>query len=449
MGFYEFIDGLPPVRDDYVPKEHYSEEFARLEAEYIWPATWQMACREEDLPGPGSYITYDILGDSIVVLRDKASDIRAFHNVCPHRGNRLVNGAGRLTKLHCSFHGWEWDTSGENIFLKDPEDWEGCPGMLDGGMDLQSVHVGAWGGFIYVNMSAEPEPFSKFIDPVPTYLDCLEFQKMRTKWHKQISLPANWKVALEPFLESYHIYTTHHQTVGFLDEASVSTTHGRHGKHGYPNAALLGTPSPRTGKPSPKDFRQNYVTAIQELAKQTGGEVDRVGSASGRSADAVGRILTELPAEASLIDIHMAGLRFMREAAEAEGAGWPEFTDEQAAGLGVDWNIFPNMVLVFSLDSTLVFRSRPDGMRNDRCIFDMWGLIRCDPANPPVPTSEYFADWRDNIDKIPSLLVQDLRNIEKVQAGMASRSFAGSRISPVQERQIFNLHKNLREYIGQ
>lgn len=438
--------GLPPVRDDFIPKEHYGEQFARLEGERLWPSTWQMACREEDIPDVGSYITYEILAESIVVVRGSA--IRAFHNVCPHRGNRLVSGGGKLTKFHCGFHGWEWDAAGKNTFIKDPEDWAGCPGMLDGSMDLKEVRTATWGGFVFVNLDPAGESFEEFIDPVPEYLDCLEFGKMRVKWHKQMILPANWKVALEPFMESYHIYTTHHQTADFLDEVSVSFVHGRHGKHGYPNAALLGTPSPRTGKPIPEDLRHNYVTAIQELAIQTGGDIDRVGSASGRSADAVSRVLTELPADAGLIDIHMAGLRFMREAAEAEGAGWPEVSAEQAANLGVDWNIFPNMVLVFSLDSTLVFRSRPNGSRIDSCLFDMWGLIRCNPDKPPQRTFEFFKDWREHNGSIPSLLVQDLRNIAKVQAGSASNAFEGSRLNPVQERQISNFHRTLRQYVG-
>ena len=143
----------------------------------------------------------------------------------------------------------------------------------------------------------------------------------------------------------------------------------------------------------------------------------------------------------------MEGMRFMKEAAEAEGAGWPNPTPEQMAELGVDWNIFPNMVLVFSLDSTLVFRAVPDGDSPDHCIFDMWGLLRVAPDSPPEFEYEFYDNWRGHEDKIPFLLVQDLENIERVHRGMKSMAFSASRANPIQEKQITNHHRTLRQYL--
>lgn len=98
------------VRPDYIPAENYtSRDFAQLEAEHLWPRTWQMACREEEVPTVGSFHTYDILGDSIIVVRTAPEEIKAFHNVCPHRGRRITQGCGKTARLHCRFHGWQWD----------------------------------------------------------------------------------------------------------------------------------------------------------------------------------------------------------------------------------------------------------------------------------------------------------------------------------------------------
>ena len=83
------------IRPDFVPKDAYvSREFLELENKYLWPRIWQMACREEEIAKPGQYLTYDIANETIVILRGKDGEFRAFHNVCPHRGRRLTSGCG-------------------------------------------------------------------------------------------------------------------------------------------------------------------------------------------------------------------------------------------------------------------------------------------------------------------------------------------------------------------
>ncbi|RYG64779.1 hypothetical protein EON77_19310, partial [bacterium] len=85
---------FPPeeVREDWVPKEDYtSVEFAELERKYLWPRIWQVACREEDLPKTGSFVTYEILDESVIVTRTAEGEIKAYNNACLHRGRRLLS----------------------------------------------------------------------------------------------------------------------------------------------------------------------------------------------------------------------------------------------------------------------------------------------------------------------------------------------------------------------
>ena len=438
----------PAVTDNFIPRGDYvSPEFARAENARLWPKVWQMACRAEEVAEPGSFVVYEILDESVIIVRAEDGALRAFHNVCPHRGNQLVAHSGTVKGFVCGFHGWAWSLAGENIFVKDEGDWAGCPRMQKEDLHLKAVKIGEWGGFVFINLDPNCESFETFIAPVPTFLDCLEFETMRFVWYKTMPLAGNWKTAMESFMESYHVYTTHAQVISYLDEISVSYERGKHGSHGYPNARLLGLPSARSDLPPPADLRQAYVQAIDDLAQQTGGPVARVGAGSPRSAEAVKRVLTEVGADATIGEIHLAGLRFMQEAAEADGAGWPTVSAEQGANLGVDWNIFPNMVLVFALDSTLVFRARPDRDDPNKCLFDMWGLMRVAPDKAPPLKREYYDDWKAHRDRIPPLLVQDLRNIEKIQRGMSSSAYEGARINPVQERQIYNHHRVLRQYL--
>jgi hypothetical protein len=81
------------VRKDYVPAADYvSKEFAELEANHLWPRVWQMACREEEIPTVSSFYTYDIIDDSIIVVRTAPDEIRAFRNSRPHRGRHMIDG---------------------------------------------------------------------------------------------------------------------------------------------------------------------------------------------------------------------------------------------------------------------------------------------------------------------------------------------------------------------
>lgn len=93
-----------PVR---IPIEAYvSADYARAEGDRLWARVWQIACREEEIPAVGDYLTYDILDQSIIVVRSAEGTIRAHHNVCPHRGRRITRGCGHANRLHCRFHGW-------------------------------------------------------------------------------------------------------------------------------------------------------------------------------------------------------------------------------------------------------------------------------------------------------------------------------------------------------
>ncbi len=101
---------LPVVR---VPIERYvSPEFHALEVDKVWRRVWQMACREEEIPEVGDRVVYDIADHSVVVVRSAPGEVRAFHNVCLHRGRQIVEHDGRGERLRCPFHGWAWNLDG-------------------------------------------------------------------------------------------------------------------------------------------------------------------------------------------------------------------------------------------------------------------------------------------------------------------------------------------------
>ena len=134
---------LPPVL---IPVDAYvSPAYAAAENVKLWGKVWQVACRVEEIPGVGDYVTYDIVDESITVVRTAADTIKAFYNVCQHRGRRLTEGCGHAKQFACKFHGWRWDINGENVFCRNQEDWGGA---LDAdNLRLPQVKVGQWGGW--------------------------------------------------------------------------------------------------------------------------------------------------------------------------------------------------------------------------------------------------------------------------------------------------------------
>ncbi|NKI15983.1 Rieske 2Fe-2S domain-containing protein [Spongiibacter sp. KMU-166] len=435
---------LIPVREDFVPKDVYlSEKFARLEKEYLWPKVWQVVCREEEIPRVGDYVTYEVLDESFVIVRTDAETIKAYHNVCQHRGRRLVEGCGRKARLRCRFHGWTWNLDGSLAEVLDRSDWDGCEDMSDADLALKEPLIDFWQGFVFINMDSNAEPLEKYLDPVPSYCDGFEFSKMRFHWSKSVRLPCNWKVALEAFNEGYHVAATHPQlldTVG--DDRTVSFAFNKHGMFGYfEGTRPLGTPSPRTGKPVPDDIRPGLIQYIDQIDKTLNAIITH------RDAAASRRLMTDASADDDPMELLGKLAGFMQEAAVADGAGWPDMSFEDVYKAGTDWHVFPNFVFLPYPDGALFYRSRPDGDNPDSCIYDIWALARFAPgAEPELKHEKFYGkdDWREQ-DNFGLILTQDFQNMHNVQRGMKSSGFSGARTNPKQEKVLSNFHKVLIE----
>ena len=252
-------------RDYFVDKAHYlSQAFADAEAEHLWPRVWQVACREEEIASPGNYIAYDIVDDSIIVARGQDGTIRAFHNVCPHRGRRLVGRAGTAREFVCGYHGWRWNLDGSNSKVVDRADWQDC--ISDEELKLQSVRVASWGGFVFINMDPDCEPLETFLAPVIERCEAFEFDRLRFRWYRTVEFPTNWKVMLEGFNEAYHVQQTHPQFLEFLEDYSNSGRFGPHSAFWYPplsDGRSRFTASSRLEKAADPDTRK-YVLAYQK-----------------------------------------------------------------------------------------------------------------------------------------------------------------------------------------
>ena len=170
--------------------------------------------RIEDIREVGHYITYDISSDSVIIVRTAADTLRAFHNVCPHRGRCLIDtppGAryarGIKTNIICGFQGRTLDLEGRNVFIEHKDDWQGC--LDEHRTSLGSVPVDSWGCWAFINLDGQAEPLSTYLDPAAPLLEPYQLQNMRPRWRKWVVFACNWKIAMEAFAETYYVASTH------------------------------------------------------------------------------------------------------------------------------------------------------------------------------------------------------------------------------------------------
>jgi phenylpropionate dioxygenase-like ring-hydroxylating dioxygenase large terminal subunit len=429
------------VRDDYVPKEVYlSQDFARLEEERLWPYVWQLACRLEEIPNVGDYYTYDIVNDSIIVVRTSETTIKAFHNVCSHRALPLTQGTGNAKQFHCRFHGWKYDLNGACTDIIDKNDWKGM--LSDDDTRLKEVKVGFWGGAVFINMDPDCEPLEQFIKPVDQYCDKFEFEKLRYRWYKTVIMPVNWKMVLEAFNEFYHVQQAHKQLLAFTDDFSASSGFGRHSKVWF--TAGGGVPFKRSSRLPPKevtDYREYLLDFVDQYNR------DLKAMVTERSYKATQRLRTEVPATATPEEVLTKWFQFKLEAAEEDGSGWPsDLTPEYIQESGLDWHLFPNTIFLHAtVDGVLWYRARPNGSDPDSCIFDIAALELYGPGQAPELKREFYKDWRET--DWPLIYSQDFVNLSIIQRGMKSRAFKGLRTNPLQERALPNFHRALRRFL--
>ncbi|HXQ63595.1 MAG TPA: aromatic ring-hydroxylating dioxygenase subunit alpha [Steroidobacteraceae bacterium] len=184
-------------------------DMTRLELERILRPSWQIACHVSQIARPGDFTTLDLGQDSIVVLRDREGRIRGFHNVCRHRGARLLDDSGHCPGvIVCPYHGWSYNYAGVLVGVPGKE---GFPGLDKAQHGLKPVHVEVVLGFVFVCLAANPPPplkerFAPFIAELEPYR-MEEMVPLVPVSYEQWDV--DWKVAMDNYLESYHVPVGH------------------------------------------------------------------------------------------------------------------------------------------------------------------------------------------------------------------------------------------------
>jgi choline monooxygenase len=196
-----------------VPPAIYSDpEVANLELENIFKTDWLCPGLAADIPNPGDYLTYDLAGQPIFVIRGKDGVIRTYANVCLHRMMTLLQGKGCSQRITCPYHGWTYDMEGKVIGAGHMGDRD--PEFDKKGYRLAEIRTELWQGWIYVTLNPNAPT-------VASLLKELEPEVARFKLDKYVAVAqqdhlwnTNWKLLTENFMESYHLPVAHRETVG-------------------------------------------------------------------------------------------------------------------------------------------------------------------------------------------------------------------------------------------
>jgi nitrite reductase/ring-hydroxylating ferredoxin subunit len=235
----EFPDRVPARR-------YYDPEFYAMECELLWPHVWQMACRLDEIPEPGDFVVYDNLDQSIIVVRVDPTTVRAYHNACRHRGVALVLDRGHLhSGFTCPFHGWCYGLDGRNTHIFEP-DMFAAHNLEGPDVDLRPCRSDTWGGFAFINLDDEAPPLRPSIEPFAAYHDTFHVEKMKAERWFAAHLPVNWKLAMEAFMEGYHVRDTHPQLLPPGVKGSVAwvpTTGGNGTRVNLPPGLSIDSPT--------------------------------------------------------------------------------------------------------------------------------------------------------------------------------------------------------------
>ena len=431
------------------PVEAYiSEDYARAEGDKLWAKVWQHAGRVEEIPNVGDYLTYDIGADSIVIVRSAPDTIKAFHNVCSHRGRRLIDAPpgsqcahGHKKGFVCGFHGWRYDLDGNCTFKLDEPDWKGA--LSDKRTRLNEVKADTWGGWIFINMDPNCVPLREFLEPAASKLDPFEFARMRYKWRQWVIFDCNWKTAIEAFMEPYHVEGTHTQLLKYGQYYAYSKAHGLHGVSGFDErdpALKMKQSSTITRAGKGKDPR----ISTYELQNEIYTTVNNA-STTETLVNAAKRLVDELPEGTPAGEVIKHWLASARADDAKRGVIWPTITPEQMSEAGLAWSVFPNMSILQGITFALCYRARPYGDNPHKCIFESYAIERFPEGQEPQ-TEWVYAD--PTAEKWGYVLAQDFSNMGAVQKGMRSRGFRGTLPNPHQERKVTNFHRNLAQYMG-
>jgi len=207
-----------PLAEAYtIPAAWYTDaRVSELERENVFARTWQAVGRMDQVEKPGQYITANVAGEPIVVVRGSDAKLRAFYNVCRHHAMTVMNEpCGHTAHLRCPYHGWTYNLEGE---LRGMTEFEGVQDFDRAKNGLVPVRVETWEKFVFVNLDEHAAPLRDFLGELVDRAKPLRFSGLKFVERRSYTLDCNWKVYVDNFLDGgYHVPHMHKELNSVLD----------------------------------------------------------------------------------------------------------------------------------------------------------------------------------------------------------------------------------------
>ncbi len=433
----EDLEGKQPWVDNGAerpdPSRYYDTAFMRREWEKLWTRTWLIGAVETDIPEPGDYTVFKLLGEEIIIVRQEDEGIRAFYNVCAHRGNRMVhNDRGSLSCFTCSFHSWCYNLDGSLRSITDRETFRDEVAAQAHG--LREVRCERKAGIVFVNLDDDAPTLEERMGLPEGYLEAYQFDKMHVVRHVVSEWGANWKTGVDAFYETYHLHAVHPETQTVMDDLAVQVDLY---PHGFSRMIV-----PLAAKSQRVDDQDNVDAGLEFMMQDAGMDPSSYdGPAQG---------------------VRKAIQQSKRARSDRLGLGYERFTDGQ---LTDSWatGLFPNVQIGCHPEGAFLMRFMPHPTDPEKFYYDTMTLFR--PVDDPsytVPAwmglpegTDTSGDDRPDTEYVPIgepanlglVLDQDSELLPVIQKGLRSRGFKGP-IWGEQEQRLRHFHRELDRYLS-
>ena len=203
------------------PEIYYSAEFLALEIEEIFRKEWICIGRTAEIPNTGDYLTFELLDQSVVAIRQKDASIKVFANVCAHRCAKLLEARGNSDRIVCPYHAWTYRTDGQLIAAPYMDQ---TPGFNVKDHRLKEVRREVWQGYIYITLNPAAVSVSQRLAGFEKIIGRYRIEDYVHAFTREEIWPANWKNFIENFMDAYHIFKVHKDTFGKYGSAEQATT---------------------------------------------------------------------------------------------------------------------------------------------------------------------------------------------------------------------------------
>jgi phenylpropionate dioxygenase-like ring-hydroxylating dioxygenase large terminal subunit len=415
-------------------QRYYDEAFYKLECARLWPHVWQMACRIEQIPNVGDWVEYSNVGKSVIVVRT-AEGIKAFHNVCRHRGVQLVAGQDhgncRSQGFVCPFHGWRWNMDGRNTFVYAPHLFSERQ-LNEGDIALKPVRCEEWIGCVFINFDNDAMPIRESAGPAGVGLEAYNSDRLRSEWWLATVLPANWKIAMEAFMEGYHTMKTHPQ----LHAARPAQFNAIYSDD---TDGIARANAPRIS------VRDSIAAQVKQMELLT---VGMAGMCHPKDIAVAKTLLdAELPEDPDQAVAAWYGMVNQRVTEEGRARGEPtpdlNHIARNSPVKPVEF-LFPHYFVLPFLSSFASYRIRP--LSPETCLFELWALTHFpEGQEPEVPMKPRFLPHDSK--EYPPIPQQDYANIPRQQLGLHCGEFEYMRLAKSIEGLISNYQRLIDGYL--